>query len=90
MFKYFPIISNSILTMSPLFRFDKLVSFNVCGITLISKAFLNNLEIVNEIPLIPMDPFLIRYFVSDLFMLNLTSQVFPIFLTCKTFDLVSI
>jgi hypothetical protein len=57
--------------LTKLFRFNffKLVSFNVCGITLTSKKFLETLEIVSETPLIEIDAFSIKYFPNLLSMI---------------------
>ena len=64
---YFPKISNSTFTISLFFKFFKLVSFKVWGITLISKNPLTTLEIVNETPLIEIEAFSIKYLFNFLF-----------------------
>ena len=49
------------------FRFLKLVSFKVCGITLISKYLLATLERVKDTPLIAIEDFSIKYLCNFLF-----------------------
>ena len=78
--------------LTKLFRFNifKLVSFNVCGITLTSKKILETLEIVSETPLMEIDAFSIKYFPNSLSLISkLTIQVLSITTTFLTFSIVS-
>ena len=50
-------MSNSTLTLSPLFNLIRLVSFSVCGIIVTSKLPVLTLETVSETPLIEIEPF---------------------------------
>ena len=56
-FVYLDKISISTLTKSFLLILDRLVNFNVCGITQISKLSFLILDIVNDTPLIKIDAF---------------------------------
>ena len=53
-------MSNSIFTTSSLDKVIKLVCFKVCGIITKLKIFLVALTIVNETPLIEIDPLSIK------------------------------
>ena len=75
---YFPKISNSTLTTSFSFKYFKFVNFSVWGITTVWNPSLKILEIVNETPLIAIDPFWIKYFLYFFDNLKLINQDLPI------------
>ena len=59
-------MSISTLTKPPFLILDKFVNLKVCGITQIWKPFFVILDIVKEIPLIHIDAFSIKFFLSFL------------------------
>ena len=70
LYKYFPKISNSTLTISFTFNFLRFVSFKVCGMIFRLKNVLEILEIVRDTPLIEIDAFSTKYFLSFLFFIS--------------------
>ena len=82
-------ISNSILTKVLILILDKLVSFNVWGISQISNPFLVILEIVNDTPFIKIEAFSIRSFLYFLLTSNSITLELPllkIFITLRYFN----
>ena len=66
-FVYLDRMSISTFTKSFLIILERLVSFKVCGITLISKYRSPTLERVNETPLIAIEAFSTKYLINFLF-----------------------
>ena len=73
---YLPKTSNSTFTKSFFFKYIKLVKFSVFGIIAIWNPLFKILAMVNDTPLIVIDPFETKYFLYFLFKKKLISQDF--------------
>ncbi len=82
-------MSNSTFTLSFFFNLIKLVSFKVCGIIVISKLFILNLDMVNETPLIEIEPFSTTSFLNFFSNEKLTFHALSIILILLTDEVVS-